>query len=294
MERELWVILYHWLLEHATRHHRPKGAWYSDRIIVAVWLWAVLHERAGSWAVQRRNWPAELLCFQLPSQSTLSRRLRSDRLQHLLAHLHEALNRRFDAQQTLVKMIDAKPLPVGAYSHAKDARWGHGGRTLLRGYKLHAIYGAGPLPIAWAVVPMNASEQRVAKRLLKRLCGGGYVLADGVYEINALYRIAAAQNHQLLAPRKSPDKGIATDARDPSRLRSIDLLEGPFRTFGQTLYAMRTGIERRFSRLCSGPGLLPLPPFVRWLDKVHRWVSAKLLIEAARWYRKYRRYESTA
>jgi hypothetical protein len=293
MERELWSILYRWLTTHTNRP-RPRGAWYSDALIASVWFWAVLHERATSWASDRRNWPKDLLDFPLPSQSTLSRRLGSERFARFLADLHAALREAFGASGTLVKTMDSKPLPVGAYSSAKDARWGRSTRCLQRGYKLHVLYGKGPLPLAFDVAPMNASEQRVAKRLLAQLQGVGYVLADGVYDVNDLYPLARDHGHRLLAPRKSPHKGVADDARDPDRLRAIDLLEGPCPRFGLALYARRSGIERRFSRLCSGAGLLSLPPFVRWLDKVHRWVSAKLLIDAASWYRKHRSYGAAA
>ena len=91
MERELWKTLYQWLLEHATQRG-PKGVWYSNTLIAAVWLWAVLHERAVSWATDPRNWPDDLLTFELPSQSTLSRRLNSESFRRFLAALHESLN----------------------------------------------------------------------------------------------------------------------------------------------------------------------------------------------------------
>lgn len=297
MERELWNTLYQWILEHANGR-RCKGVWYSDTLIAAVWLWAVLHERSVSWATQPCNWPKDLLTFELPSQPTLSRRLKRESFRLFLATLHESLNhRRFAAQQTLVKTMDSKPLPVSAYSNAKDARWGRGLRTQQRGYKLHVLYGKGPLPIAFEVVPMNASEQRVAKRLLPRLEQQfpGYVLADSVYDVNDLYPIATTQGHQLLTPRKSPQKNVAHNARDPARLRSIDLLEGPCHTFGRTLYAQRTEVERRLSHLCSGVGgLYSLPPFVRGLRTVNRWISGKLLIAAARATRKRRTYHAAA
>ena len=300
MERELWLTLYRWILHHANldpRRRGPKGVWYTDALVAAVWLWAVLHDRAVCWATQRCNWPDDLLHFELPSQSTMSRRLNNASFKQFLAELHQTLNRtRFGAQQTLVKVMDSKPLPVGAYSAAKDARWGQGSRCQQRGYKLHGLYGAGPLPIAFEVTPMNASEQRVARRLLRQLDGvQGYVLADSVYEVNTLYAIASMYGHQLLSPRKCPGKNVAADARHPSRLRSIDLLEGPFPAFGRALYGRRTEVERRFSLLCSGPGgFLCLPPFVRWLPNVNRWMSGKLLIAAARWQCRNKSYEVAA
>ena len=160
----------------------------------------------------------------------------------------------------------------------------------MRGYKLHALYGDGPLPIAWEVVPMNASEQRVARRLLRHLRGAvGYVLADRVYDVNDLYARAADVGHQLLAPRKRPDAGLGHRAHHPNRLRAIEMLEGPCPTFGRQLYALRATIERRFGRLTNfGGGVAPLPNWVRTLPRVRLWVHAKLLIDAVRWQLKAR------
>lgn len=294
MERELWIALYRMLRAAARRVPRHKRVRVGDAVIVAVYVWAVLHDRPVCWATQRRNWPRDgLLDFALPSQSTMSRRLRTGGARDLMAALHEPLShaRRDDAGAgaTLVKVVDAKPLPVGAYSVARDARWGRGVRGQARGYKLHALYGGGPLPIAWEVVPMNASEQRVARRLFRSLAGAGYVLADSVYDVNDLYARAADAGHQLLAPRKRPDAGLGRRAHHPARHRAIEMLEGPRPAFGRQLYGLRGSIERRFGRLTNfGGGLAPLPNWVRTLRRVRLWVHAKLLIDAARWQLKTR------
>ena len=279
--------MYQLLRQLARTRPRRKRVRVGDAIIVAVYFWAVLHDRPVVWATQRRNWPNELLDFELPAQSTMSRRLRSAGVLKLMEQLHEPRRqsgRSVDPAACLVKTIDAKPLPVGAHSIAMDARWGRGVRGQMRGYKLHALYGAAALPIAWEVVPMNASEQRVARRLLMHLSGGGYVLGDSVYDVNHLYARAAQVNHQLLAPRKRPAAGLGHRVHQRHRLRAIEMLEGPCRQFGRQLYALRSSIERRFGRLTNfGGGLSPLPNWVRTLPRVRLWVSAKLLIDALRW-----------
>ena len=49
------------------------------------------------------------------------------------------------------------------------------------------------------------------------------------------------------------------------------------------LYDQRVEIERIFSRLtCFGGGLSPLPSWVRRLDRVTLWVTAKIAIYHAR------------
>lgn len=289
MERELFVRLYRLLRQVARQRPRPKRIQFSDALVVAVYLWAALHDRPVSWATRRQNWPRDLLDFELPAQSTMSRRLRGDGVRRTMAALHELLHDGRDPQRTLVKTIDSKPLPVGAYSIAKDARWGRGVRGQVRGYKLHALYGHGTLPIAFDVAPMNASEQRVARRLLPHLRGGGYVLADSVYDINDLHARAAELNHQLLTPRKRPGAGLGHRNHHAARLRAVTMLEGPEPRFGKQLYALRSTIERRFGRLTNfGGGLAPLPNWVRTLPRVRQWVHAKLLIDAARQWEKAR------
>jgi hypothetical protein len=285
MERELYRQLYRLLCRvaiAASQPRRPRGARFSDVIVLACYLWAVLHDRPVCWAAQQHNWHDDVLAFELPSQSTLSRRLRSASVARLLAALHESLTSP-QQQRTPVKVMDSKPLPVGGHSAAKDARWGHGGRSQCKGYKLHAIYGNDAVPIAWEVVPMNASEQRVAKRLLRHLRGGGYVLADSVYDINALYEIAAEMNHQLLSWRKRPYSEVGHRDHSRHRLRGIEMLESDVSDFGRGIYQLRTSIERRFSQLCTpAGGLGPLPAWVRTLRRVRMWVSVKLLISAVR------------
>jgi hypothetical protein len=289
VERELFVALYRLLLRIARARPRRKRTRVNDILIVAVFLWAALHDRPVVWATRRVNWPRDLLDdFELPAQSTMSRRLRSEGVREVMSQLHDALHVLHgdrNPQRTLIKTIDAKPLPVGAYSIARDARWGRGVRGQVRGYKLHALYGTGALPIAWEVVPMNASEQRVGRRLLSKLTAesGGYVLADSVYDVNPLHAAAAERGHQMLTPRKRPDAGLGHRPHHPARLRSIELLEGPSPQFGRQLYALRASIERRFGRLTNfGGGLSPLPNWVRTLPRVRLWVGAKLLIDAAR------------
>ena len=72
MERELWQAMY--LL--ATNLDKRWGRWkYSTAEIVAVYFWAVLHDRPTSWAAQPAEWPVDLRPEPLPPQSTLSRRL---------------------------------------------------------------------------------------------------------------------------------------------------------------------------------------------------------------------------
>jgi hypothetical protein len=274
MERELWWKLYLMLII------LDKPAWqhagrYPCSVILAVYLWAVLHDRPTYWACVDRNWDPCLKPERLPSQSVLSRRLRQPRTAGLRAQLLARLSQ--ERPSSYCKVIDGKPLPVSRYSKDPDAGWGYAVAAKGRGYKLCMIVGDGPLPVAWHVDSLAVSEQRVAEQhLLPALRDGGFLLGDSLYDINKLYDLAAAHNHQLLAPRKCPHAGLGKRKHSPYRLLGLLLLRTKF---GKQLYARRTRIERILGQLTNlYCGLAPLPNWVRRLHRVRSWVEAKLII----------------
>jgi hypothetical protein len=277
MERELWLTLYK-----LARQGDPSPWWaltrFFDWEIVCVYLWAVIHDRPTSWACDPNNWPKDLWTRKLPSQPTMSRRLRTTEVQKLLAWAEQHLA----ALQSngWVKCVDGKPLTVGSHSKDPDAPWGRLRRGWGKGYKFHAIYGVGPLPLAWEVAPLNEAEPQVAARLIPSLRrGGGYILGDSSYDSNPLHETALAMGYQLVAKRKRPGTGLGHRRHSPGRLRSIALLE---QKFGQALYAFREQIERQFGWLTNhGGGLAPLPNWVRRFPRVRLWIQAKLLVHAA-------------
>jgi Transposase DDE domain len=276
MERERWETLYRML---APWDHCGYRGLYSPAFIVAVYLWSAVHDRPVSWACQSKHWPADLLRRRLPSQPTMSRRLRQFDVQVLLTAIADQLRGKTD-EAVPVKIIDAKPLPVSGYSKDPDARWGFAVRGLLKGYKLFAIWGNGPLPLFWCAGPMNTSEQRMAERMIPQLSGTGYLLGDKVYDINKLYDAASAVGHQLLADRKCPQAGLGNRRHSPARLRAISLLKTKK---GRCLYRQRTAIERQFGGLTNfGGGLAPLPNWVRRQSRVQLWVHAKIILNALR------------
>src|SRR5215468_604328 len=75
MERELWPPLYHTLQEVAKDFHQ-KYVHYQPWVLVAVLLWAALHDRTAAWACDPRNWSTtRLRPYGIPSQYTFSRRI---------------------------------------------------------------------------------------------------------------------------------------------------------------------------------------------------------------------------
>jgi hypothetical protein len=280
MERELWKALY--LL--ATKLDKRWGRWkYSTAEIVAVYFWAVLHDRPTSWAAQPEEWPPDIRPVLLPPQSTLSRRLRQADAVELMTAVEQQLIVLIGLGQHWIHVVDGKPLAVSPISHDRDAAWGRGARGLQKGYKLHAVWNGGPLFTTWALTPMNGSEKTVARCLLQSMRGGGYLLADAQYDANYLYDDATKAGFQLVA-RKTPSRGrggLGHRRNSPSRLRSIALLKT---RFGAALYRERGKIERQFGVLASTGGILgPLPAWVRRFHRVRHWVQAKLILNALRW-----------
>jgi hypothetical protein len=273
MERELWTALYQ-LARRLSSDRR--GHVYCVSWIVGVYLWSVVHDRPVSWACQSENWPTEWR-VRLPHQSTMSRRLKSAAAVALLAALQERLCRCKASQN--VCLIDGKPLLVGVFSKDPDAAKGHVPGGWARGYKLHALWSDGPLPVSHEIQPLNVSEQSVARRLLRSV-HGGFVLGDGNYDSNQLHEVAAEGGVQLVAPQRQPGRALGHRRHAAGRLRALELLQSDA---GRRLFKRRTHIERQFGQLTNfGGGLAPLPNWVRRLVRVRLWVQAKLIIHVAR------------
>ncbi len=279
MERELWPPLYR-LLRDVAKDFSQKYVQYQPWVLVAVMLWAALHDRPVSWACQKRHWSTTTLKpRRLPSPSTLSRRIDSVGVGLLWRALEQRL--RDSGVPALVTFVDGKPLPVGGNSKDPDARFGRGAGGIAKGYKLHAIWSTRPVPEAWDIQPLDANEKATAAELVEQLASGGYLLGDGNYDASYVYDAAMARGYQLVAPyRKGKNPGSGKHYQSPHRLRSIDILNSDF---GKALYKARTAIERSFGHAGSfGGGLGPLPAWVRGLPRVRTWVWAKLLINAVR------------
>jgi hypothetical protein len=177
--------------------------------------------------------------------------------------------------QGWVWIVDGKPLVVGGYSKDPEAKLGYAVKGFAKGYKLHAIYGPEPLPVAWELTPMNTAEPEVAIGLIGRVGCAGYLIGDKSYDHNALHQVATDHGCQLVAQRKRPNTGLGHGKQAPGRLRSMALLQG---AFGKALHACRDEIERSFGWLTNhGCGLAPLPAWVRRLDRAIMWVQAKML-----------------
>lgn len=283
MERELWRRLA-WALRRLPRT-RPRGGVYSNTEVLAVLLWAALHDRSILWACRRAHWPMQAWRRRLPDQSTMSRRLRDPALLRDMDLLVRLLQGPAELSPATL-IVDGKPLPVSEMSGDRDAVTGWGAGRFSRGYKLHALIDRSRRLLAWEVRPMNQAESVVARDLLAAASAAGLVprgatlLGDASYDSNPLHATAGALGLRLIAPRRKARRSISPGHRQhPGRLASIALTESPAWRAGST----RAAIERFFGGLASpGGGLHALPPWARRASRVRVWVGAKLVINAAR------------
>jgi len=278
MERELWPRLYHLVME-VGETLRLIDVTFQPHIILLVLFWAALHDRPVCWACNERNWTTTTLRpATMPSTSTMSRRLR--RVDTAMLMRAVAAKVREGGDETLIAIIDGKPLPVGGASGDPEAHCGRGAGMFAKGYKLFAVWGGRPAPEVFRVYPMNKSEDKVAVEMMPELRGGGYMLSDGEYDASPVYDAAGAAGYQLLAPREHPEAGLGHHYQSPYRLRCIELMRS---SFGQGIYRLRGDIEREYGVLTSfGGGLSPLPAWVRHQNRVWIWAAAKLVINAVR------------
>jgi DDE family transposase len=280
VEGQLWSLIVAVLATIDKRRKRASEN-FSDEDIVKVFYWSVIHDRPVSWACQRRNWPLHMRRRPLPSNTTMSRRLRSASVVALL----DALERHVSAPRRshLYWMIDGKPLVVSGASKDRQAGYGRAARSKAKGYKIHAIIAADGSVANWRVAPMNKDERVMAERLLKTTELAGYITADANYDSNKIHKICDARgNRQFVSPRRyGAGRNVGHRAQSPGRLRSIALLENPEPRFGRRLLKDRAAIERHFGNATNwGGGLTHLPPWARTHRRVRRWVQAKLALYA--------------
>ena len=288
MELERWAELSAAISAVGAVFGRHKGDVHPTALVVRVHTWAALHDRPVSWACVPGNWAAATRPAALPDQSTMSRRTRRADFEQFQRRVGRRLNGGAvaDADASLVKAVDGRPLELPNHTTDRDATWSRGvGRTSV-GYKLHAVFSPGnPMPDAFCVTTLNVCEKRMAARMVRRLPGGGYLLADAHYDASWLFDVCHQHGHRLVCPRAKPGTGLGHCYVSPHRVRAIEMLEPPagVNGFGPALYAGRTDAERDFSAMaCFGGGLAALPPWVRRVWRVRAWVTAKLLINAAR------------
>jgi hypothetical protein len=263
---------------------------FSDAWIVLVHLWGVVHDRPTCWSCEERNWRSDVpRPAELPDPGTMSRRLRTVGVRHLL----ELVEARFVSlfPRGLCYWIDSKALPVGGASKDRDAKVGRGaGGVMAKGYRLHMLYNAAGVAVKWMLSPMSGADAVVGRRVIEAAAAdaaernvplAGYLGGDNLYDAARLYEQSAGAGMQLVAPPRKNAKGLGHRRQNPGRLRGLELARE--RPIGKDVLKSRGGIERVFGTMGNcGFGLGPLPNWVRRPRRVSMWVAAKLLFEAIR------------
>jgi hypothetical protein len=283
MDQRQWAALRGVIRSVCRSLGRLPRATYGDHLIACLYFWATFHNWPMTWAVWPNHYNRTFRPRKLPSVSQLNRRVASDRFQSILQRVHERL--RGDSQLKGL-CVDGKALPVGPCTQDRDARGGHVPGGMGKGYKLHAVVTAdGNIPV-FAVLPLHAHEMNVARAMLGRLghgLTGTLVMADGNYDAHTLHKDVCRRGGWLVTrPRGRARHPVTRRQMGRSRRTLIDLWDHAPRLMA-AVYHHRKHVERVFGNLTATPGLLgPLPPFVRGLSRVRRWVGAKICLYHAR------------
>jgi Transposase DDE domain len=269
MEGPLWNIVVELL--HSVQDQLARGI-YSNRAVLQVSLWAILHDRPACWACRPENWPDCWRPCRLPHPSTLSRRLRQQAVQQLSQRVHHAAVARFTVEK--IALIDGKPLLVSDVSKDWDATNGRGTRGMSRGYKLHCVISLRGVVEAFEVQPLNVNERVPARRLCCQLPRQvRRVLADGGYDSGPLHESLRPSGIKLYTPILNQYAGPRSHPRRRVLLRLYHTPLWP------RLKSLRDHVERPLAWMGNvGFGLKGLPNWVRRLTRVTRWVSGKILL----------------
>jgi hypothetical protein len=177
---------------------------YSNRLIAAMYVWSVWHDRTLCWACRRGSYGTLFRPpRKLPSVSQFSRRVRSDDCQRILQLTHDTFAQR--GRVAHLACVDGKALPVGPVSRDRDARRGRISGAFARGYKLHAlVVNEACRIVVWSVTGLGGDEKTVARVALlphaPPLAAGAVVLADSNYDSAPLHRAARPGRTAAPAP----------------------------------------------------------------------------------------------
>lgn len=284
MDRRIWKIITPVVVSvNRSVPRTGRRPFYSDVLILRMYLWAVWHDRPLYWACDRLHYNTLFRPREMPSVSQFCRRVRTPRFGQLLEEITRRLSEGPPGER--VMFLDGKALPVSESTRDPEAKTGRGNGRFSRGYKLHALGVKDGRIQAFAVRSLNEHEVPVTQQeLVEHIPSGTMVLADGNYDSDHLYAEIDQRDAWLFTPLKGKR------AQSPSRLRRMSQarrwihdLWGRRKKLCWAAYRVRAGIERIFSALsCFAGGLGPLPNWVRRIDRVTRWVTAKLAVYHAR------------
>jgi len=282
MQVRRWSEVYR-IVAHVASELPPGSRRFPDKVIVLTLLWAAFNHRPISWATRRPNWPVwmQRLLPRVPTSTTMSRRLRRESIRMFLNRLLEAVQGTLPI--SLVRVVDGTALEIRGHSKDRQAGYGYSCGRKAKGYKLHVLLNSSGGVVDWRIAPMQTNEKLMARRMLLRVDGIAYLVADNNYDSRALHAIVTAKGGQLVVPRRAGVGKLRPGRENIGRMRSEHLLRGPSPEFGKDLLKARWMVERFFGNADShAEGLGELPAWVRTHRRVRLWVHAKLIINAVR------------
>lgn len=303
MDREIWAAVMVAVRQASARvptvRRRGRRATFPDWLVVAMYLWAVWHDRCLGWACDPDHYgplfrPRKLCracrAGKLPGASQFRRRVRTDAVQKILQGVHEQLRACGVASET--GYFDGKPLAVSPVSKDPDAARGHVSGGFAKGYKLHAYVDEHRRIVLWSVMPLSWDEKLVALELADYLppdpLGRTLDLADSNYDSAPLHKKLHARGRRLMTRLRAQQR-VGPDGHHPVTLRQMgqarrELVaawdERP--DLCRHVLDARNNVEGVFSVLAVAGGLAALPAFVRRLERVRRYVGAKIILYHAR------------
>lgn len=277
MEGRVWDQLREVIAELPVPPQLDHRCTYSTRLILLIACYAYLKDRPQNWACNTDNWPPDQCPDVFPHPGQLSRRLNTPAVAKLFEQLWERVGDRLGPPSRGTAAVDGKALTIGGATTDRDATRGRAGGGFGWGYKLHAIVAADGRVAAATVEPLNRNEMPIARQLFpaaaRRLRPGTTIAGDGEYVAD--YLLTEAQDHGLLFLAPMNNGRVGRDAIPERRGAAYTLTTRR----GQKMMRDRVNIERRFSQLCgTAYGLKGLPPWVRGLGYVRRFVAVKLAV----------------
>jgi len=251
MERDLWLVVSE--VVGRTPCGMPPRCRFSNASIVLTFLWAVLHDRPVSWACRRESWPIHLRWRELPTPSTMCRRLRTPSVRAALDACERRLALRLPVHGRIA-VIDSKPLTIGGNSGDPDAGFGRAAGGMGKGDRLHAIVALCGTILSWEVHPINVDQRAVAPALIERVSGIDTLPGDANYDSNLLYDFTDERGITLLTHRRGAGSKPGHRPQSLARLSAIAWLE-----HAESDWARRT-LERRDRTVAAAGVGAPTPP----------------------------------
>ncbi len=279
MSSQVWKTVYRMIrLVNRSVPRIGRRPTYPDTLIVSMYLWSVWHDRPLCWAAERTNYTSLFRPGRLPSRSQFCRRVKTSRCQAILDGVYRRLAEMGSADASGITLMDGRGLRVHSHSTDPDATRGYASGGYGRGYKVHALARENGRFIGIRVTPMNVAEKLAARELIDQHRPFGILLGDQGYDSGPLYDYADERGIILITPLI---KNAGAGHRQQSKARMF--AKTLWARGVETLYKRRNAIERFFGQLSAfGGGLAPLPPWVRRLERVERWITAKVIIYHAR------------